>query len=475
MAHYRERDSQENAETLPPDDELIDLCCAWGIEFYTPAHTPDLIDGFRKLGWGGNDPINPYRDPETWLMGLRRFQYGGSWMNLGYVVPKNSKLPFIGVDKHISSLPTSVKYAKAGMFAISPSLVSVVVCFVFDENMSTEFDDALRTNRQTYTTPVNRGRRIHYPSSQKTEQIEQIRASCTRHIGNWFSEHLPGLFSSGVLDYQIPTCEFVTFRNAEPFPTLTEGVDGSHGYLRVLGMDHDFDVWKSTGVPGLKLKMPRSIERHLQYHSILAVNEARHKSALPDYYHSSSKETRITHVGQRISSLLTLWAVLPVLEGYTRHLNEVRESKVLEAQTHHAPANVLDRLVENLAYSVDIAAVTSELKMYSEENFPLIHEVERFEPCDSQFYEPGTDLRKHLEFVISKQVDWLQRTDASVRDHLTQYGTLLGATENVRVQGTIKHLTWVLVGLTIVFLFTGVVPEELKQDLLSWVKRLWPL
>ena len=409
LAHYRERDPQENSETSAPDDELIDLCCVWGIEFYTPAHTPDLADGFRKLGWGMNDDIDPYRDPESWLMGLRRFQHGGSWINLGYLVPKNSKLPFIGVDKHTVSLPTSVRYAEAGMYAISPSLVSVVTCFALDEDASKEFDRALRTSRQTYTTPVKQGRRIHRPSSQKTEEIEHIRASFTRQIGNWFSEHLPGLFSSGVLGCQIPTCEFVTFRKAEPFPTLTERVVGSHGFLRVLGMDHDFDVWKSSAVPGLKLKMPSGIERHLQYHSILAVNEMRHKSALPDYFHSSSKETRIAHVGQLMSRLLTLWAVLPMLEGYTRHLNEVRDSKALE--THHAPAKALDRLVGNLAYSVDIAAVTSEFKMYSENSFPLIHDVERFEPWDSQFYEPRTDLRKHLEFVINKQADWLQRTD----------------------------------------------------------------
>ena len=467
LAFYRERDSQENTETSPPDEEIVNLCCVWGIEFYTPAHTPDLMAGFRRLGWGANDHIDPDRDPVTWLMGLRRFQYGGSWMNLGYLVPDNTRLPFIGVEQHSTSLPTSVRYANAGMFALSPSLVSVVACFAFDEHSSKEFDEALRISRQTYTTPVKNGRQIHHPSTQKAVHIEHIRADFTQKIRNWFSEHLPGLFSSGILGDQIPTCEFVTFRKAEPFPTLTESENGSHRYLSILGMSQDFDVWKSLSVPGLKLKVPSSVERRLPYHSILAVNEARHKSALPEDFQSSSLETRMWHVDQFMSKLLTLWSILPMLEGYTRYLNEARDSMV-KHQTHHGPAKVLDRLIGNVAYGVDIAAVTSELKMYAEEGFPLMHDVERFEPCDNRFYNSETDLKKQLEFIISKQVGWLQRTDASVRDHLTQYGTLLGATEDVRVQGIIKRLTWVLVGLTIVVLFAAIVPEELKKEILFW-------
>lgn len=90
LAVYRERDPQDNVDTSPPEDEHLDLCCAWGIEFYTPSDMPALVEGFRKLGWDANDRHDRSRDPESWLHGLRRFQHGGAWMNLGYLIRKDS-------------------------------------------------------------------------------------------------------------------------------------------------------------------------------------------------------------------------------------------------------------------------------------------------------------------------------------------------------------------------------------------------
>lgn len=467
-------DAQDNVETSPPDDESVELCCVWGIEFYTPTHTPRLIEDLRKLGWGDSDQIDRGRDPETWLKGLRNRQFGGASWNLGYIVPKGAKLPFMGIDRHESSLPASVKYANAGMYAISPSLVAVVMCFVLDEHMSRTFDEILRTYRQTYTTPVKRGWRIHDPYSQKTEHIERTRAKLTEQTRNWFAEHLPGLFCAKALGHHLPTCEFVTLRKAEPFPASAEGNHHLLGYLGVLGVSRDFDVWRSSGVPGLKLRLPNGLENGLPYHAILAVNEARHKSALPDGFHDASMESRVSHIDRCMQKLLALWSILPMLEGYTKHLNVVRDSIASSPQPHHAPARALDELVMEMAFSVDIAAVTSELKAHTEEHYPFMHGIERFEPFDSQFYEPGTNLGQRLEAVIGKQVSWLQRTDGAVRDQLAQYGTLLGATESVHVQRRIQWLTWVLVVLTLVVLFAALVPEgwiiRLCQEILAQLK-----
>ena len=475
LAIYQQRDPQDNADTTPPEDERIDLCCAWGIEFYTPAHIPDLIEGFRKLGWHADDRQDPSRNPESWLYGLRRFQYGGAWMNLGYLIPKDSALPLIGPDKRVTPLPTCAKYARAGIYSISPSLVSVVVCFVFDDDTSTMFDKALRRDRQTYLSPIRGGHRIYGVRTQKTDHIRQIRIDITRQIGTWFSENLPGLFSSGILDHDIPTCEFITLRKAEPFPSQIEGGNNFQRYLGLLGLRPDFNVWKSSRTPGLKFRMPNYVERDPRYHSILAIKESRHIDGMPDFYGSTDRYARIAHIDQVMPNLLSLWSMLPMLEGYTQHLNMVRDSATFRPKDRLAPAKVLEKLGGNVAYSVDLAAVTAELAMHSEEGFPLVHDVEQFDPCDSQVYETGINLRKRLEFMVHKQATWLERTDESIRDQLTQYGTLLGATESVRLQGRIQYLTWVLVILTIVVLFAAFVPEESKQDILSLVKRFWPM
>ena len=53
-----------------------------------------------------------------------------------------------------------------------------------------------------------------------------------------------------------------------------------------------------------------------------------------------------------------------------------------------------------------------------------------------------TRWTKGLCSAIEERATWLQKTDQSLRDHLTQYGSLLGAKENVRLQRTIRFLTW---------------------------------
>jgi hypothetical protein len=48
-AIWRHRDQERNARTAPPPQESIELCCVWGMEFYTPLHIQSLVDGITKL------------------------------------------------------------------------------------------------------------------------------------------------------------------------------------------------------------------------------------------------------------------------------------------------------------------------------------------------------------------------------------------------------------------------------------------
>lgn len=449
LASYREQDWERNAYTSPSEQEQIDMGCAWGIELYTPSFTDGLVDSFRKLGWRPDDHSDPSRDPEAWLYGLRRHHYGDAWMNLGYLLPKATSLPFVGVDKHETPLPACARYATAGIYSISPSLVAVVVCFVFNDCTSSRFDKALRSNRQTYTTPLRRGHQIHGPVAQKTDSVRDIRVDVTRQIGKWFWENLPGLFSSGLLDYEIPTCELVTLREATPFPLQMGGNGDFIGYLGVLGMMRDFNAWKSSTTPGLKFRMADRTEGSLRYHSILAINERQHIDGMPDYWGSTERASRVSHIDQVASNLLSLWSILPMLEGFTQHLHDVRDLASFKRKSRIGPAKLLERLGGSVASNVDIASVTAELAMYCDQGFQLIHSDEHFDLCDDRYYNTEVSLRKHLERIISEQVKWLQGTDRSIRDHLTQYGSLIGAMENIRTQRTIIRLTWMLIVLTI--------------------------
>ncbi len=207
-------DPKENAETCPPDDEFIDLCCMWAVEFYTPAHIDTLLAGFRKLGWDKNHSNS--RSPTSWIQKLRQSPRGSGWLNLGVIYPQGTD-NFLSSRSFTAPLPPHVQYATGGLFSLTSSLTCIVIGFVFEEDFSTQFDEALRKNRQTYRKPIKlyrkssgRGYKIYSPETQKTEHIYQIRVDIAELAARWFRENIPGLFSSGILEGNLPTCEFVT-------------------------------------------------------------------------------------------------------------------------------------------------------------------------------------------------------------------------------------------------------------------------
>ena len=250
---WSESDPGENADTAPPDDEFIDLNCLWAVEFYTPDHRNDLIDGFRRLGWGyeDTDDVNS-RDPVVWLNGPNRRFQGGAWLSLGVLIPEGAERGFPR-PTHRVPLPPGVSYALGSIRNISPSLNCVVILFVFEEYYSAKFDKALRQERKTYTTRIRTGRRIHKPMLQKRDHIKQIRTEIAGLAATWFQDHLPGAFASGLLDDEPPSCEFTTLRNAEPFPSVEGGRQERLEYLSILGLDNDIFAWEKVGTPGLKV------------------------------------------------------------------------------------------------------------------------------------------------------------------------------------------------------------------------------
>ena len=56
----------------------------------------------------------------------------------------------------------------------------------------------------------------------------------------------------------------------------------------------------------------------------------------------------------------------------------------------------------------------------------------------AEFYPDESKLENHLCTLINERAEWLQKMDQSLRDHGTQYGALLGAMENVRIQEKIS-------------------------------------
>ena len=443
LRHYKERDPKENQDSTPPDHEFVDLICLWAVEFYTPAHTDDLVDNLKRLGWGDGDSRGDSSNPIAWVEGLRRHHYGVGWMNLGMLTPRESE-PVIGGLSHNVHLPSNVKYALAGIYSLTPSLIGVVVCFVFEEPSSGLFDKTFRADRSTYVTRTGTGWRFHGPADQKRDGVTQIRADLSQLAADWFSKNLPGLFSSGLLNGEIPTCELIATRVAEPFPSHTSGARHLFEYSGLLGIGRALDIWQHKDDSGLKLKLPDDGERGPRYHAILAIRESNANGCQGNDVANQTTRDKLHELDLVIPNCLSVWAILPMLEGYTKHIKQIRDSTTLRPKKSKDAVRILETLRSHVSYSVDIAAVAAELATSRDalSNFNFLAGEFKARPEGSS---PSKSLDWYLTRGIRDRANWLLRTDRALRDQLTQYGSLLGTAENVRLQKTIGCLTWVLV------------------------------
>ena len=313
------------------------------------------------------------------------------------------------------------------------------------------FDNALRQNRETYTTPVETGFLIHGPLEQKATHIKEIRREAVRLVTDWFSSNIPGLCSAGLLGGEWPTCEFVTLSKLKPFPSTKERDAASESYLWNLGLSNSYGTWESANMPELRFKPP-SHERNIPpYHSILSIHEGSWIKQQKKEVNGTAKESRIYKVHNRMSGILGIWSIEVLLQGYARHFRDLRNSSFLRSKQSSSAIQALEKIGESLSYSVDIAAVTSELSSYVQNKRILGFEIETFLPrSDAPEFWGKDNLQEVIQRQIGENAKWLVSMENALRDQIAQFGTILGMEENMRSQRKITVLTRLMLALTIV-------------------------
>ena len=473
---YRKWDVENNKRTTPPDSEVIDLCCIWAVEFYTPSHMDSLFTGVKRFGWK-QEGLRSLRDIQEWFGNSGTLLPGvnGSYWNLGFVSTSSS--PFTGPSGtnsmtrnqvHPDALPPSyVTKLTGSLISITSSLSCVIMCFILDNDYAKGLDEALKADRQTIYKGTSQSHTILDPERQKIDEIKKVRQEIRATATNWFSANIPGLFSSGLLEGEMPTYELVTLRDTEPFPSKEHS---SPHFLRTLGLDFSFDAWASKDIPGLKMSIHDWLDCSPQYHSILSMKECSlSDDSLREKWNWAGRDARIHSIDEFLRDrwLLHISALLLMLEGYGNHLRAIRESSMLRPRSRQNSVTVLEELASNVSFSIDIDSVTSELQAFAESESQVRLRLPTFEPVEPQWYPQDYTLAESLCSAIAKRASWIQKVDRSLRDHGTQYGAIIGAMENVRLQSQIKLLTVLLTILTIILLSLEV------TELLSLLKGFY--
>jgi hypothetical protein len=448
LRQCRVRDEEENAKTEPPPDELIDVRCIWSVEFYTPSHITKLFQAFKELGWDRDDPAISRITPRHWIKKFRETPHGGGWYPLGPIHrPGDTRFFRHG---RTALIPPHVDYALGAMYSLTSSITCIVICFILDENCSGRFDEALRRKRKTVLEHIpGGGYSFPGPPHQKTTDIQAIRNEMRASVANWFRTQLPGVFASGIMDDEFPSCEFVTLRKAQPFPKQDEDDHGAKEWLSVLDMDNDWNVWVADDLPGLKFAWPILRDKESRFHAIIAAREDAFSDKDLRAYGGGDRTSYVWYVNRFISALLSRWALLRLISGFERHLNNIRDSATFKPAQREKPLHLLRELIGHVSQSVDIAAAMVELRHFTNQKVSFERDLETFKPSNSKFYRDKEITLSHaLREQVEERSAWLENLDRSIRDFLTQYGAIIGTRENIKLQKRMSKLTWLIAALT---------------------------
>ena len=474
LEEVRELDHERNAETTPPDEEHVDLCCIWATEFYTPGQMGALRNNLLRFEEETLRSMHTGWDTRSNLEEMLRSPTAGHWVDLGIWTPEDSPMRPL-MQHRVVKLPDGVAHAQGKVLAVSPSIIAVVVCFVFDEGITDMFDRALRKDRQAYGVRYPGGIRYHGPANQKAEYIQQTREALSVKAEGWFKMNIPGVFSSGVLPGPIPTCELVRLRSGEPFPP-----QGTYGfremeYLFALGYAYDADAWWDTAIPALKFGDHMRSETSPPHHSAIAINEQRWLDADMEAYGAEPRNRLINYTWHFMPELLCMWALWPFIQGYNERVNMVRNSSDFRIADRNSIQRIWRNFQNHINNLSDVEAVSSDLL---EDAFPPwnIRQVARqFRPCLEFPSTENPNLGARLTSAITNQAKWLRSAENSLMNQLTSLGSTIASYENVRLQKRVAVLTIVIVILTILTLPASaktVVDTGWLAQGIDWIKHI---
>lgn len=444
LAIWQRTDDEKNKGSSPPDDELIQLHSLSVAEIYTPSHVEKLLSGLKSLGWHQDESLGSGANPVAWIQRSREASLSGGWLNLG-VIQRPGEKRFIGSPR-VAQLPQHVQYALGQVYSLTSSITCLVMTFVYEDDYALRYDASLRKERQTYTEPRRRGYQIVAPFFQKMNEVRAIRSEAGNDAAEWFRGNLPGLFASGILDGQFPSCEFITLDKAEPFVTEKEE------YLRALNIENDIGVWNSDELPGLRFAQP-AFDEEKRFHAILAIKREQLEAKDLRSRGGANRGAYVGYLKEYLHDLLSRWALLAVIAGFEKTLNVVRDSALFTVRRNRNALKAMSKLSGLISAGIDIATIAADLRQFAAQKAWFEGDLPKFSPSTPEYYAPETTLARGLREQIEQRAGKLQEADRSIRDLVIQHGTMLSATENMNLQNRVAILTWVITVLTAIAVY----------------------
>lgn len=452
------KDKEDNLETRVPEAEELRQRALWGVEIFGPAEIEGLYSALKRLGWTEGLFANKHSNPSKWVAEQRMYGSSGSY-NLGLIQNRGKKSSILW-DRQ-APIPDTVEYMHGYIHQVTPSITAVIICFVLRDKLSTEYEIALTTDRETKTVPNGRntGYSMYGVEHLKISAVEEVRTRSKKIVSDWFEEYLPGLFSKAEDGNRLPTAELITCLREPLLPSVRDNSRKEPSWVTIL-RNHQFStIWKYKHFEDLTFSWDTSDDGN-RFHTLINLRTER----VTDKHLENRGDNRafayVAFVSERVEGVLINFAVSAALQDAIRTLQITRDTLMTDSSNHKKVLIALKQIKNFFDKSIGLPIMTSELVNMSKTDRYYRWRCSEFlnDPWneDEQTSEIAEVLRSNTHFLASRALAQEKET----REHLEQISTILSTQENVRSQRRMEVVTYVAIFLATASLFVAVMSVD---------------
>ncbi|MFA5907364.1 MAG: hypothetical protein WC815_01170 [Vicinamibacterales bacterium] len=480
------QDPKENSKGYPPANEQLRTHAIWIVEAYPPSEVARLVAALDALG-GDSWRANGGERPAEWVLKARNQVRGwGGGLNLGYFVPTGAT-GYVGVEYRVN-LPAGIKYVRAGLHQLLPSVTMGVFCFVLEEGSQLEraVEDSLRQTYATVPEKIGATRwRFHTPSNLRVAAAVKTRGELRAVCETWVGATLPGFFapSRGRSGF---TCEYIT-TVAQPLFERVVDDDGkpahevpSCEWLWSLHLDSPIDAWTSVHLEGLRLGY--SYVNETAPYAWVIGGKVDDILANDELTKMTRERTRGAIVGRIVLGLdndLAILGLATFIREISAQLAQLRDQtgRISINNGQQSAADLMKLQTRFTALSTDLLPIIDEVELFTEQGprWPR--------SPDDDFIRLHEDLRKHGGLLANVRQDLrehskrLRLLSTSLRESLAVAASALhaniqaeSAAQNLSLQKAMRRLTVVALGIAALTIFIAL-PDAI-DDWKAFLPRL---
>jgi hypothetical protein len=259
-----------------------------------------------------------------------------------------------------------------------------------------------------------------------------------------------------------PRCEFVVFDKARPFERPP---GGGIGYLWPLGMESGPDTYEGSTLPGVRLGLPSPFDEDRLALTLAANREELSSEENLQSYGGKDRPGISLWLYDDAEGLMSVWALNAMLRVYEPRLARLRDDVgEIDVRNPEAAGEKVQRAQSQLiGLSTDLLPLTSELIDLCEKEKYFLELVPEFE---SLIEYPWGRLKfgEVYREDLSRRAARARELEGELREVVMTVGSVVGAISqerasraNLRLQGRLTFLTWVLVALTVVLVALTIV------------------